>query len=104
MEPRDYQAWLSGGAPGGLAGVERAEAVPAISACNTCHRTDAQGRGPVLEACSAGRVALQTARPSIADEGYIRESILEPQAKMVAGLPADHADFQGQVSEEGSCS
>ncbi len=34
------------------------------------------------------------ARPS-ADEAYIRESIVNPQAKIVDGLPADHADVPG---------
>jgi len=35
-----------------------------------------------------------------ADEGYIRESILNPQAKIVTGFGPIMPSFQGQVSEE----
>ena len=35
-----------------------------------------------------------------ADVGYIRESILNPQAKVVAGFPPIMPTFQGQVNEE----
>src|SRR5229473_7130081 len=48
MEPSEYQTWLSGGAPeGSLASA--GEKLFADLACNTCHRPDAQGRGPVLQ-------------------------------------------------------
>jgi cytochrome c oxidase subunit 2 len=36
----------------------------------------------------------------VADEAYIRESILMPNAKLVAGYQAIMPSFQGQVSEE----
>ena len=48
MEPSDYQAWLSGGAPEGSLAVGRRRSCSHDLACNTCHRPDAQGRGPVL--------------------------------------------------------
>jgi len=35
-----------------------------------------------------------------ANEAYIRESILNPTAKVVAGFPPIMPTFQGQVSEE----
>jgi cytochrome c oxidase subunit 2 len=35
-----------------------------------------------------------------ADEGYIRESILNPQAKIATGFGPIMPSFQGQVSEE----
>ena len=36
----------------------------------------------------------------MADENYIRESILNPGAKVVAGFKPIMPTFQGQVSEE----
>jgi cytochrome c oxidase subunit 2 len=36
----------------------------------------------------------------VADEGYIRESILNPQAKVVTGFGPIMPSFQGQISEE----
>ena len=35
-----------------------------------------------------------------ADEGYLRESIVNPQAKLVAGFGPIMPTFQGQVSED----
>ena len=65
------------------------------------HAPTPSGRGPTLAGVFGkhGRARAAAAR-SIADESYLRESILNPQAKIVAGLPADHADVPGQVSEE----
>jgi mono/diheme cytochrome c family protein len=59
MEPRAYQAWLSGGAPKARSAVGRREAVRRDLACNTCHRPDAQGRGPVLDGLFGTQVTLQ---------------------------------------------
>jgi cytochrome c oxidase subunit 2 len=47
------------------------------------------------------QVQLQGGRSIPADENYIRESILEPHAKLVAGYPAIMPTFKGLVSEDG---
>ena len=48
-----------------------------------------------------GSKALLSNGPSVvADEGYIRESILNPQAKVVTGFGPIMPSFQGQMSEE----
>src|SRR5437870_6031236 len=58
MEPSDYQAWLSGGAAeGSLASA--GEKLFADLACNTCHRPDSQGRGPVLDGLFGSTVTLE---------------------------------------------
>ena len=46
-------------------------------------------------------VQLQTGQTIKADETYIGESILNPQAKLVAGFQPIMPTFQGQISEEG---
>ena len=43
---------------------------------------------------------LEDGRTVIADENYIRESILNPGAKIVSGFKPIMPTFQGQVSEE----
>jgi cytochrome c oxidase subunit II len=99
MEPSEYQAWLSGGAPeGSLASA--GEKLFADLACNTCHRPEAQGRGPVLQGLFGKTVTLQTGQTVVADEAYIRESILNPSAKVTAGFQPIMPTFQGLVSEE----
>jgi cytochrome c oxidase subunit 2 len=99
MDPNDYRVWLSGGAPeGSLA--SSGEKLFADLACNTCHRPDAQGRGPVLDGMFGKTVALQGGGTAVVDEAYIRESILLPSAKIAAGYQPIMPTFQGLVSEE----
>ena len=99
MEPAEYQDWLSGGArEGSLASA--GEKLFGDLACNTCHRPDSQGRGPVLNGLFGRTVALVGGGMLIADEGYIRESILNPSAKITAGFQPIMPTFQGLVTEE----
>jgi cytochrome c oxidase subunit 2 len=99
MDPSDYQAWLSGGTQeGSLASA--GEKLFADLACNTCHRPDAQGRGPVLHGLFGRTVTLQNGGTVVADEAYIRESILQPAARLTAGFQPIMPTFQGLVTEE----
>ena len=99
MDPSEYQAWLSGGSgEGSLASA--GEKLFADLACNTCHRPEAQGRGPVLQGLFGKTVTLQTGDTVVVDEAYVRESILNPSAKVTAGFQPIMPTFQGLVSEE----
>lgn len=99
MEANAYQAWLSGGATeGSLAST--GEKLFGDLACNTCHRPDSRGRGPVLRNVYAHPVQLQDGSVVTADENYLRESILTPAAKVTAGYQPVMPAFQGLVSEE----
>ena len=94
MEPQDYQAWLSGGAAeGSLA--SSGEKLFQDLACANCHKTDGQGRGPNLIGLFGTTVQLADGGTVKADEAYIRESILNPTAKVVAGYRAHHAHLPG---------
>jgi cytochrome c oxidase subunit 2 len=101
MEPAEYQAWLSG-APSEGSLASTGEALFERLACHTCHRPDAKGRGPVLDDLFGQPVKLADGSTVVADEAYIRESILNPQAKVVLGYeaPVRMPTFQGQVSED----
>ena len=99
MEPAQYQAWLSGGGGQGSL-VALGQKLFQDLACQTCHRSDTQGRGPRLEGLFGKTVHLQNGQTVQADENYIRESILDPQAKIVAGFQPIMPTFQGLVSEE----
>ena len=68
--------------------------------CVTCHRSDTQGRGPNLVGLYGKPVQLEDGRIVTADENYIRESILEPGAKIVKGFKPIMPVFQGLMSEE----
>jgi cytochrome c oxidase subunit 2 len=99
MEPSEYQTWLSGGAAEGSLASAGAKLFQDL-ACNTCHRPDAQGRGPVLEGLFGKTVTLQNGETITVDEAYVRESILQPAAKITAGFQPIMPTFQGLVSEE----
>ena len=58
------------------------------------------GRGPVLANLFGHQVELQGGSKVLADEAYIRESIVQPGAKVVAGFQPVMPPFQGMVSEE----
>jgi len=99
MEPTEYQAWLSGGSgEGSLASA--GEKLFQDLACNTCHRPDAQGRGPVLQGLFGKTQVLQSGESVVVDEAYVRESILNPGARITAGFQPIMPAFQGLVSEE----
>jgi cytochrome c oxidase subunit II len=99
MEPNDYQNWLSGGAGEGSLAAAGQKLFNDL-ACNTCHRPDTQGRGPVLQNLFGKTVELSSGERVVADEAYIRESILNPHAKITAGFQPIMPTFQGLVTEE----
>jgi cytochrome c oxidase subunit II len=99
MEPNEYQAWLSGAGTGQTL-VASGEELFTQRSCNTCHRPDTQVRGPSLVGLFGRKVALKDGRMVVADESYLRESILNPTAKVVSGYEPVMPTFQGQLSEE----
>jgi cytochrome c oxidase subunit 2 len=102
LEPAAFQAWLSGGAGGGTM-VENGAKLFADLSCNTCHfdaDTQGQGRGPVLKGIYGKQALLTTGQTVPVDDAYLRESILNPQAKIVAGFQPLMPTFQGLVTEE----
>src|SRR5215472_1693373 len=100
MKPEDFAAWLeSGKAEGSMAA--SGEKLFQQYGCTTCHRPDSGARGPNLEGLFGRPVRLQDNRVVIADENYIRESILDPNAKIVSGFQPIMPTFQGVISEEG---
>ena len=99
MQPREYQLWLGGGETGGTL-ASAGERLFVDLACNTCHRPDSQGRGPVLDGLIGKTVKLQSGESIVADEAYVRESILNPSAKITSGYQPIMPTFQGLVTEE----
>src|SRR5436190_23936130 len=99
MEPNEYQTWLSGGTAEGSLASAGAKLFQDL-ACNTCHRPDAQGRGPVLEGLFGKTQTLLSGESIVVDEAYVRESILQPAAKIASGFQPIMPTFQGLVTEE----
>jgi cytochrome c oxidase subunit 2 len=98
MEPRDYAQWMAGGPSAPLQ--ETGKQLFSALGCATCHRFDVQGRGPNLVGLYNTDVLLEDGRMVKADENYVRESILNPTAKIVKGFKPVMPTFQGIVSDE----
>jgi cytochrome c oxidase subunit 2 len=109
LEPANYQRWLG---PGSLTDDARAAAPVSMArsgrgaffqlGCNACHVPDSTLRAPRLEGLFGSEVALRNNQSVIANEDYLRESILRPNARIVAGYPSPSLMpvYQGQVSHE----
>jgi cytochrome c oxidase subunit II len=98
MEDIDYQKWLGG----------YTEQTPAEEGrdlfvqydCVSCHGTGSRQRCPPLGNLYGKQEQLANGQSVLADEAYIRESILDPKAKIVRGYEAVMPSFQGQLTEE----
>jgi len=99
MDPAEYAAWLSGEA-GAVNPVSAGEKLFSQLACVTCHLANGTGRAPSLNGVYGAKVLLADGSTVVADEAYIRESILQPKAKIVAGYQPVMPTFQGLVTEE----
>jgi len=101
MEQAEFQAWLGG--TGGTAGVSVAtagERLFAAQGCTSCHRADSTARGPLLAGVFGTDRPLTTGDTVVADERYLRESILNPRAKIVANYEPIMPLYEGLLSEE----
>jgi cytochrome c oxidase subunit 2 len=99
MEPQDYQDWLNGHPPPATL-AEGGEKLFNGMGCPTCHKADGTGRCPSLLGLFGKTVQLAGGNTVVADEAYIRESILQPAAKIVAGYGAAMPTYQGQTTED----
>ncbi len=103
MEPAEFQRWLSGGTGAPVTGEAMADAGQRLFeqlACGTCHQAESSDRGPTLVGLFQRQVTLADGRTVVADEEYLREAILNPQASVVAGYQPIMPTFKGLVSEE----
>ncbi len=99
MEPAAFQAWLAGGAQGQPLHTAGEKLFREL-ACVTCHRGDSGARGPDLTGLFGSQVRLVGGATTLADETYLRESIVAPAARVVEGYQPIMPTFQGLVSEE----
>jgi cytochrome c oxidase subunit 2 len=99
MEPDDYERWLAGSEQG-VTMEAAGEKLFGENGCVNCHLSDGKGQGPSLLGVYGNVVHLSNGQMLTADDAYVRESILSPSAKIVAGYKPVMPSFQGQLSEE----
>jgi cytochrome c oxidase subunit II len=118
MSLADYEAWLTTQGPVILPDGSIDTGQPVISVdlgdpmaaagqqlfaslgCAGCHRDDGGGVGPSLVGLYNSENNFADGTSAVADENYLRESILNPNAKIVAGYPAVMPSYEGQITED----
>jgi cytochrome c2 len=68
--------------------------------CVRCHRPDGEGIGPSLTGVFGRPVPYPGSGAPIADEEYVRESILNPSATVADGFAPVMPAFAGKVTED----
>jgi cytochrome c oxidase subunit 2 len=99
MDELEYQRWLIGAAGQSMA--EAGKALFEQRGCISCHSEQPGSIGPHVAGLFGATIELADGRTALADEAYLRESIVEPQAKVVAGYPPIMPTYDGIISEEG---
>jgi cytochrome c oxidase subunit II len=104
VHPReDYDKWLKDAA-NYLKTLPPAEAGKMLyqrRGCVQCHSIDGTaGTGPSLNGIYGTTAHMTDGSDVLVDDNYIRESILEPQAKIVAGFQPVMATYKGLVSDD----
>jgi cytochrome c oxidase subunit 2 len=99
MEPAAYEQWLSGAVPAGNM-ASSGQQLFAQFGCQTCHQQNDLGRGPTLIGLYGSKVRLSNGGTVVADQDYIRESIVESTAKDVAGYKPIMPNFRNQINPD----
>ncbi|MCE9613486.1 MAG: cytochrome c oxidase subunit II [Lentisphaerae bacterium] len=101
MSPAAYEEWLAGQSVGRKETmVEAGTRLFTERACVTCHDGRTGAQGPLMRGVFGKPVELSNGQVVVADESYVRESILKPQAKLVKGFQPVMPTFAGQLNEE----
>lgn len=99
MEAPDYAAWLRQQGPGTPLAQEGSALFRELG-CSGCHGTGSKVRAPLLEGLYGKPVPLADGSTVIADDKYIRDSILLPRSQIAAGYDAVMPSFEGKISED----
>jgi cytochrome c oxidase subunit 2 len=95
MEPEKYQAWLVGTPIEETPEQSGAKLFSSLG-CQTCHGQQA----PTLAGVYGSTVQLEGGRARVADDAYLRDSILDSTRDIVRGYAPLMPSFRGQISEE----
>jgi cytochrome c oxidase subunit 2 len=99
MRPPDYARWLAS-APEQPDLATRGFEIYRRAGCSGCHEPTSTVHAPDLHGLFGRPVHLADGSTVMADEQYLRDSILLPQKQVVAGFDPVMPSFQGQLGEE----
>jgi cytochrome c oxidase subunit 2 len=101
MEPRAWAEWIAnGGESSTNMPMEQAGAkLFAKIGCNNCHGAVDTLRAPTLAGIYGKKRTMSDGTTRLADEEYLRESILRPHEALTAGYEAGMPAYDKQISE-----
>jgi cytochrome c oxidase subunit 2 len=99
MEPLEYQHWLDAQGSGNAAAAH-GDVLFREYGCSGCHGANAAVHAPNLAGLYGRPVPLSDGSTVIADERYLRDSILLPRKEVAAGYAPIMPSFTGQISEQ----
>ncbi len=99
MEPAAYEQWLER-TPSDLSLAAKGADLFRSLGCSGCHVNSQAVHAPPLWGLFGSPVPLASGQVIVADEGYIRDSILLPKKDVAAGYEPIMPSFKNRVSEE----
>lgn len=106
VEPGEFEAWIAGqdvqAKPGEeMTPAEKGQALVQEQGCQGCHSLDGSTLvGPTWLGLYGSERNLEDGSTVVADESYLRTSILEPNVQIVAGYPGIMPPYQSVFSDE----
>lgn len=105
MNPEEYEKWEKGEKEekvvAEISPVELGKQLFTQRGCNACHSIDGSPLvGPSFKGVFGRKQTLQDGQEITVDENYTRESLSEPQAKIVKGFQPVMPSFKGMLSDE----
>lgn len=105
MEPSDYERWLSQGMQDAPSMARQGRELFVQHHCAGCHGDSATVKAPRLEGVYGRPVPIMQGKGRepkfiIADDRYIRDSILLPDSQVVAGYEPVMPSFAGRIGED----
>jgi len=101
-EPGGFERWMDevGNMFKTMTPVQVGERLYRLRGCAQCHTIDGKASvGPTFQGVFGHEQALKGGGSALIDENYVRESILEPQAKIAAGFEPVMPTFKGKLSD-----
>ena len=103
MAPADYARWLAASRTGQTL-AQQGQVLFMRFGCSGCHHAGLSGgggtvRAPSLNGVFGSPVPLSDGSVVVADERYIRDSILQPKTQIVASYEPVMPSFKGQIDE-----
>lgn len=108
LEPSEFESWQAAWKPAeagkpkaGVSLLDLGQELFTKKGCNACHTvTDQKLIGPGMKGIFGRTSELADGTKAKADENYIRESLMDPQTKLVKGYPPVMPTFRGTLTDD----